>query len=123
MTNPTDHSAIRSLVNNAAAHSSKQELSLDSVSQGRASERQGVKGSVLQIKANVICMRLFYCETFQEIERKIGMKAAMAYDIWQQAYHLANIDNIVDLLSVLEHKFGAGQPDKVMENIQISATV
>ena len=90
---------------------------------GRAAGRRGAQESALQMKAVVICMRLFYRENFEEIERKIGMKAATTRGIWQRAYHLPNSDDLVELLSVLEHKAGAGRPNKVTDDTQESATV
>ncbi len=90
---------------------------------GRAAGRRGAQESVLQMKAVFICMRLFYRGNFEEIERKIEMKAATTPDIWQRAYHLPNSDDLVELFSVLEHKAGAGRPNKVTDDTQKSATV
>lgn len=90
----------------------EQELSPHIMPRGRAGGRRGAHESALQMKTIVICMMLFYREIFEEIERKIGMKDATARGIWQRAHDLADSDDLVDLLSVLEHKTGAGRPKK-----------
>ena len=84
---------------------------------------KGSTESALQMKAVVICMRLFYKETFEEIERKIGMKATTARGIWQRAHDLAQSNDLIDLLSVLDHKQGAGRPEKVTDGTLESAAI
>ena len=90
---------------------------------GRAGGRRGAQESALQTKAVFICIRLFHRENFEEIERKFGMKAATTRGIWQRAYHLANSDDLVEFLSVLEHKAGARRPNNTTDDTQESATV
>lgn len=101
----------------------EQELSPHIMPRGRAGGRRGAHESALQMKTIVIYMRLFYREIFEEIERKIGMKDATARGIWQRAHDLADSDDLVDLLSVLEHKTGAGPPEKITDGTQESAAI
>ncbi len=75
------------------------------------------------MKAVVIYKRLFYKETFKEIERKIDMKATTTGGILQRAHDLAQSNDFIDLLSVLDHKQGAGQPEKVTNATLESAAI
>lgn len=84
---------------------------------------KGSTESALQMKAVVICMRLFYKETFEEIERKIGMKATTARGIWQRAHDLAQSNDLIDLLSVLDLNQGAGRPEKFTDGTLESAAI
>ncbi len=68
-------------------------------------------------------MILFYKETFEEMERKIGMKATTARGIWQRAHDLAQSNDSIDLLSVLDHKQGEGRHAKVTDATLKSAAI
>ena len=52
----------------------------------------------------------------------MGMKTAIC-GIWRRAHDLANSDDLVDSLSVLEHKACVGWPEKVTNGIQESAAI
>ncbi len=84
---------------------------------------KGPTESSLQMKAVVIYMRLFYKENFEEIERKIGMKATTARGIWQRAHDLAQSNDLIDLLLDLDHKQREGRPEKVTDGTLESAAI
>ena len=54
---------------------------------------------------------------------RIGMTSATARGIWRQAENLAGSTYLVDILSVLEHKEGAGRPEKVTDGASESAAI
>ena len=58
----------------------------------------------ITLKAVVITLRLFSHDSFQEIERKTGVKASTAQHIWQQAKERAGNEHLLDLLACLERK-------------------
>lgn len=63
-------------------------------------KRQNKHDTYIMLKAVVIALRFLYQETFQEIERKIGVKSSTAQLIWHQAKELAGNEDLHDLGSL-----------------------
>lgn len=56
------------------------------------------------MKAIIICIRLFYHKIFQEIERKIKIKAVIVWRIWQQVEDLGASNDFIKIFFVYSIK-------------------
>ena len=58
----------------------------------------------LSIKAVIVCLRVFYNKSFDEIERKIGVKSSTSQAVWQREYKTANSKDFHKILACIDPK-------------------
>lgn len=84
---------------------------------------KGARTTHSSLRAVIVCMRVFYNESFDEIERKIGVKSSTAQAIWQRAHETADSEDFHDILACIEPKEMPGRPTKVIDGTLESAAI
>ncbi len=75
-------------------------------------KKKGARTIHLSIGAVIVCMRVFYNKSFDEIERKIRVKSSTSR---QQAYKTADSEDFHEILACIELKSVSGRPTKVID--------
>ena len=85
--------------------------------------RQGAREIYVGLRAAIVTMRVFYQEKYEDIERKIGVKASTSRNIFVGIRNRAGNDDFHELMANLELARPIGRSPKVVNGTPESAAI
>ncbi len=64
----------------------------------------------------LLCVFAFYNKSFDEIERKIGVKSSTSKKIWQQVYETTDSKDFHEIIACIGRKKVHRRPTKVIDS-------